>query len=670
MKKILVLLCLWNFQQGIAQSQCDNYYKINDFFKAASCYEEQLLSGDHKKEVILKLANSYYNTYRFESAAMYLKKIVTGRFDEPNKNYPNYCNMMYFHVLSALGNHPAAVDYIVLFYENLGISLDKKSVLENIEEFKLKDDLFKIQSVSFNTEFSDFGAVKVDDTIYFSSDRPSKFDRQIYKWTHRPFLDIFKASKKEKDTTYTVEVFPEAINTELHEANFCFTKDGNTMYFSGSNFEHGRKKYDKKDNNNIKIYKSTKVNGQWTPAQKMAFNKNNCSIMHPALSPDEKRLYFASNFGAEVSAAYDLYYVELEGENKDVWVRLPEPINTAGREQYPYLDAQGNLYFSSAGHLGLGMLDVFVCKNINGSFEYPINLGAPINSSFDDFAFRYSDDKNGYFASNRDYFNDDIYEFTQLNSIFKKQYTIAFEIRDSETKQYVADCKAILKDKNQKQIYCNTLDSIAVFNLNIYAGIYDLKVEHQNYEMADFKAVVQDQHQQKLVFYIKQKVKPIPVLEPEEVEEQKDPVAYAEKKKEIKKQIVADTSGPKVIEKDGKMFFELEPIHFDYDKWTIRADSKKILDALAEKMEKYPSVHLKIVAHTDNRGTELYNQILSEKRAEATRNYLALEGYVNARRMKFVGMGESKPLLYCLDFGCNEHDHFMNRRCEFEIIKY
>lgn len=670
MKKILVLLCLWNFQQGIAQSQCDNYFKVNDFFKAASCYEEELLTGSHKKEVIIKLANSYYNTYRFESAAMYLKKIVNGRFDEPNKNYPNVYNLMYYHVLSALGDHPKAVDYMTLFYENLGVGFDKKSALESIEEFKLKDDRFVANHTSFNSEFSDFGAIKVNDTLYFSSDRPSRFDGPMYKWTQRPYLDVFMATQKEKDTTYTVEVLPEAINTELHEASFCFTKDGNTMYFSGSNFEHGRKKYDKKDNNNIKIYKSTKVNGQWTPAQKMAFNKNGGSMMHPALSPDEKRLYFSSNYGAGLFADYDLYYVELEGENKDVWVKLPEFINTPGREQYPYVDAQGNLYFSSTGLLGLGMLDVFVCENRNGEFAFPVNLGAPINSPFDDFAFRYSDDNGGYFASNRDYFNDDIYEFKQLNSVFQKQYVIAFEIRDAETKQYVPNSKALLTDVKQKQVYSNVLDSVATFNLNIYAGMYDLKVEHKDYETGEFKVVVQEQRQQKLVFYIKQKVKPIPVLEPEEVEEQKDPVAYAEKKKEIKKQIVADTSGPKVIEKDGKMFFELEPIHFDYDKWTIRADSKKILDALAEKMEKYPSVHLKIVAHTDNRGTELYNQILSEKRAEATRNYLALEGYVNARRMKFVGMGESKPLLYCLDFGCNEHDHFMNRRCEFEIIKY
>jgi outer membrane protein OmpA-like peptidoglycan-associated protein len=656
------------FHWAFAQSQCDNYFKVNDFFKAASCYEEELLSGNHKKEVVLKLANSYYNTYRFESAAMYLKKIVNGRFDEPNKNYPNVYNLMYYHVLSALGDHVSAVDYMEKFYNNLNVNFDKKSALESIEEFKLKDDLFTINTVSFNTEYSDFGAIKLNDTLYFSSDRPSRFDGPMYKWTNRPYLDIFMATKQEKDAEYVIEVLPKEINTRLHEASFCFTKDGNTIYFSGSNFIKGRKKYDKKDNNNIKIYKSTKVNGQWTPAQKMAFNKTEGSMMHPALSPDEKRLYFSSNHGAQMFADYDLYYVELEGENKAVWVKLPEPINTPGREQYPYLDAQGNLYFSSTGHLGVGMLDVFVSEYKNGGYGMPVNLGAPINSPFDDFSFRYSDDKNGYFASNRKHFNDDIYEFKQTNSLFQKQYIIAFEIKDAESKLYVPNSKVSLSDKKNKEIYSNTLDSISVFNLNIYAGMYDLKIEHKDYEVENIKVAIQEQGKQKLVFYIKKK--PVPVLEPEEIEEQKNPVAFAEKKKEIKQQIVADQSGPKVVEKEGKMFFELEPIHFDYDKWTIRADSKKILDALAEKLEKYPTVYIKITAHTDNRGTDEYNQVLSEKRAEATRNYLALQGYVNARRMKFVGMGESKPLLHCLDFGCNEHDHFMNRRCEFEIVKY
>ena len=118
------------------------------------------------------------------------------------------------------------------------------------------------------------------------------------------------------------------------------------------------------------------------------------------------------------------------------------------------------------------------------------------------------------------------------------------------------------------------------------------------------------------------------------------------------------------------MYFELEPIYFDFDMWNIREDSKKILDELAEKLERYPDIHIKISAHTDSRGTVRYNQILSEKRAESTRNYLALVGYVNARRIKFQGFGELLPIVECPNNDCTEEEFQLNRRSEFEIVEY
>ena len=104
--------------------------------------------------------------------------------------------------------------------------------------------------------------------------------------------------------------------------------------------------------------------------------------------------------------------------------------------------------------------------------------------------------------------------------------------------------------------------------------------------------------------------------------------------------------------------------------WNIRTDSRITLDELAIKLERFPNIHLKISSHTDSRGTVRYNQILSERRAESTRNYLALEGYVNARRMKFQGYGELEPIIPCPMLDCTEEEHQLNRRSEFEIIEY
>jgi len=136
-------------------------------------------------------------------------------------------------------------------------------------------------------------------------------------------------------------------------------------------------------------------------------------------------------------------------------------------------------------------------------------------------------------------------------------------------------------------------------------------------------------------------------------------------------ELLTDTEGPSVVERNGKLYFEMPPIYFDFDMWNIREDSKIILKELAKKLERYPNVNIKINAYTDSRGTKKYNQVLSERRAEATRNYLALETFINARRFKFEGFGESKPIIPCeIPSNCNEEEHQLNRRSEFEIIDY
>jgi outer membrane protein OmpA-like peptidoglycan-associated protein len=164
---------------------------------------------------------------------------------------------------------------------------------------------------------------------------------------------------------------------------------------------------------------------------------------------------------------------------------------------------------------------------------------------------------------------------------------------------------------------------------------------------------------------------PLPLLTPEEKVIIAKNIDVDLKDKDPKRfKMLTDTDGPPIIEKDGKLFFELEPIYFDFDMWNIRADSKLVLTELSEKLERYPNIHLKISAHTDSRGTARYNQVLSERRAESTRNFLALEVYINARRFTFAGYGEFKPIVSCPLMDCTEEEHQLNRRSEFEIIKY
>ena len=664
---ILLLITICSF--GQKKSRADRFFEKGDYITAAKYYEKDLLV-ENKRKPIQNLAICYYNTFQYQSAAMYLKKVVNGSFLEPDKTYDNQFNFMYYHVLSALNNFDLAIDYLKLYHDNLEVKFNKKEAIETVEEFRLKSPDFTIKKANINSDAADFGATLIKDTLYFTSDRSTLNSSKKYKWTHRPFLDIYTATKKDKDTVYQIQNFSKTINTKLHEGNFCFSADGKTLYFSRSDITKGKKQFDKKKINYVNIYKSTKVKGSWTEPVKMVFNKKGYSYQHPALSADGKKLYFSSNqeggFGG-----FDLYYVDLEGL-VDTPVNLGNKINTENREQFPFVDANGHLFFSSDGHLGLGMLDVFVCENKNNQWDAPINLGSPINSAFDDFSLNYYENNKGYFSSNRKNTTDNIYEFVQIGEIFLREYIASFEVRDLKTNAYIPNVKVNLIDKKSAEVYANTLDSLSVFNLTLHAGRYRLKANHVDYQSGDLVIQVLEKNNQQFVLLLDKKPIEIPASEnttTPELAQNNTPVVLTEQKKEAKNRMLQDQKGPPIVEKNGKMYFELEPIYFDYDKWNIRADSKKILDALAEKLERYPSIQLKISSHTDNRGTDAYNQILSEKRAQSTRSYLALEGYVHARRLQFQGYGESKPKANCQE-NCTEEQHQLNRRSEFEIISY
>lgn len=661
MKQLLVLgflvLSLTAFGQG--KSRADRYFEKGDYINAAKYYEEELTNKQHKK-ALENIATSYYNTFQYRKSMIYLYQLINGRYIETDKTYDNSFNFKMYHVYSALGDYEKAVDYLKLYKTGLADTLDAAVAIETIEEFKLKNPDFTIEKAPFNSDAADFGAVKIDNKVYFTSDRGDALFVKKYKWTHKPFLDIYSVSVNDKmDSIGAIQPISEELNSKFHEGNFCFSKDKNTIYISRSNFTDGKKEFDDNDKNNIHLYKSTRTEGAWSQPEKLSFNTTGFSFQHPALSPDGSKLYFSSNIEGGFGS-FDLYFVTINDDGSyGEPVNLGPTVNTSNREHFPFISDKGNLFFSSNGHLGLGMLDIFVSEKISEEFTTPINLGAPINSPYDDFNMNYYNAEDGFFASNRDKSNDEIYRFKQIGEIYLREYNNTFEIRDADTKEYIPEAEVQLLSKTNTKLYENTLDSIAEFNVNLLPEKYQLSATAEGYVAKVLSVKVLEEQDQKHVLYLTKK--------PDEEK------IIAEKMKEDnpeKYQLLTDTDGPPVIEKDGKLFFVLEPIYFDFDMWNIRADSKLILDELAQKLERYPNVRLKINSHTDNRGTVRYNQILSERRAESTRNYLALEGYINARRFTFKGFGELQPMVSCPEKPCTEVEHQLNRRSEFEIIEY
>ncbi len=684
-KTILIfILLLTQIAFSQKKSRADRFFEKGDYINAASQYEEELNQEGYTKHILKNITTSYYNTFKFRQAYRYLKVLTSGKFYDRDKTYDNQYNFMMYQVLSALGEYEKSVEFLALYTLNdANTQLDKSDAISIIENFKLKDDDYKVAAASFNSEASEFGAIKRDSVVYFTTDRHpySPLDKN-YKWTHRPFLDIYKVTvDKDNQPVSEIETISKEINSKLHEGNFCFSKDGNTIYLSKSNSEKGKKKYDSIKNNSIHLYKATKVEGEWGKPEKLAFNDVNFSIEHPSLSEDGSRLYFSSNMPGGYGD-FDIYYVDVNLDGTyGTPMNLGAVINTKNREQFPYISKENHLFFSSNGHLGLGMMDVFVSELREGELSKPINLGAPINSSYDDFSFAYTNDTDGFFASNRKKVGDDIYSFSQIGDIFPKKYIARFEVKDFASDDYIPDSEAVLYDDENEIVYESQLDSVAGFDIKIFPGKYNFKASADGYKTRTKPVLVKEKKDGVYVIYLdKKKISEDQVnvkdsLNIKEGTTITDSSTNSKKEEEISKArlrelLLGDKEGPPVVEKNGKLYFEMPPIYFDYDKWNIRADSKKVLDKLALKLEKYKTVYIKISSHTDSRGTASYNQVLSERRAESTRNYLALIGYVNARRMKFVGFGESEPLIDCESKVCNEEEHQTNRRSEFEIVQY
>ena len=560
-----------------SKSRADRFFEKGDYLNAAKHYELKL-NNKYLKKDIQNIAICYYNLFEYRKAKYFLKDLVNGRFDDEDKTYDNEFNFKYFQVQSALGNYESGLDYLKLYKENRGEVLKKELAIEIIEEIKLKTPDYEIKKTQFNSEASDFGAVKLKDSVYFTSDRDKILFGKTYKWTHKSFLDIFAVKISDKlDTLGLARKLPQTINSKLHEGNFCFSKDGNTMYVSRSNYTKGKKEFNKQKNNNIHLYKSVKKEGNWTELEKLPFNINGFSFQHPALSPKGDKLYFSSNIVGGFGN-FDLYYVTISSNGYGEPINLGKTINTENREHFPFISDKGNLFFSSNGHFGLGMLDNFVSEKIKGKFTEPINLGVPINSKYDDFNLNYYNDKNGFFATNRNEKNDDIFSFEQIGEIFIREYINTFEVRDYVTKEFIPNCDIVLTDKNGKEIYTNKLDSISSFNNNLLPSNYSLKASSKGYRSKEnmFK-VIESQNQIHVLYLIKLP----PEKTPEEIASEKQRLEEQKRKREIEREIekqekdkqlvldklkkedpnkhalITDKDGPAVVERNGKLYFEI-----------------------------------------------------------------------------------------------------------------
>ncbi|KQO34736.1 flagellar motor protein MotB [Flavobacterium sp. Leaf82] len=657
--KYIVLFLLFCFNT-IAQTQslddANEKYEKFAYVDAIKAYESIAKKGYKDEKMFQRLGNSYYfNGELLNALKWYDELFAMNEQQEPEYLY------RYSQCLKASGNYAKSDLILETFNRKLGT--DKRGVLfENnknyLEEIKSNSGRYEIADAGVNSGYSDYGSAILDNTLIFASARDTgAVVKKNFKWTNTSFTNLYSAQLMSDGSVGIPQRFHKKVNTKFNESTPVFTKDGRTMYFTRNNFLDGKRGRSEKKITLLKLYKATLVNGEWLNIEELPFNSNQYSVAHPALSLDDKTLYFASDMPGTLGQS-DLFKVKI---NDDGTFGKPEnlgtSINTEGRETFPFVSGDNELYFASDGRPGLGGLDVFVSKiNKDGSYDEIQNLGEPINSKQDDFAFIInSKNRNGFFSSNRENGHgfDDVYRFTETRRLICEQ-DLSGTITDAETNEVLANVTLILFDETR----LNSLQVVSDQNGNyIFPNVkcgkkYTIKTSKNDYEIREIPVAIK-KASGKTTLLISLEKKAIPLVA-------KTIMIKTVALKAVKmKPIAVGTDLAKTL--------NIPMNFFDLGKATIRKSSEPQLQKIVDVLKQYPSLKLDIRSHTDSRQSAANNMILSEKRAQSTKNWLISKG-VDGNRLSAKGFGETQLVNKCADgVKCTEQQHQQNRRSEFII---
>lgn len=626
-KLYLILLCLSSFSiiaQNKNTKKADKHFTRYEFVEAAEDYSKLVEKGDADAYVYGQLAESYYNIFNtIEAERWYAKALETS--EQPEMIYK------YSQMLKANGKYEESNVQMAKF-ASMRPSDDRavafKANPDYLPKILEKGKKFNVQNLGFNTESSDFGGILNDGKLYITSARNSS--RKTYGWNEQPFLDIYTLTKNEDGSYADAVLLGREINTKYHEGVTSFSPDGKTMYFSRESFYENEYEKDSISQNRystLQLFKATKSGSEWDNVEGFALNSKNYSVKNPSVSPDGKTLYFSSNM-PNGFGGFDIYKASInEDGSLGEATNLGQKVNTEGQEMFPFISSNNTLYFSSNGHLGLGGLDVFYSKIVDGKTGPVRNIGIPINSNADDFAFNIDEEsKDGFISSNREggVGSDDVYAIKKIQPLCDVLVTAT--VTDAKTGATLANADVSLYDAQGNKV---------VSKVSNADGTVEFIVECSN----------DTSYEASLDGYESNQV----LLKGTDEEE----VAVSIPLTPIEDLIVAD----KVV---------LNPIYFDFDKSNVTAKAAFELDKLVQIMNKYPEMVINAKSHTDSRGSASYNQRLSDRRAKTTVQYVVSKG-IDKSRISGAGKGESEPIETC-GANCSEEQHQLNRRSEFLIV--
>jgi outer membrane protein OmpA-like peptidoglycan-associated protein len=614
----LMLVLTANYAQNSVTAKADKLFESYQYVAAIEEYTRLAESKNASEYIYKQLADSYYNVFDSANAAKWYAK-ATSKGKSDAETYYRYAQ-----TLKILGKYQEANKQMDVFAKMMPSDARAKEHLANpnyVPSLANNSKLFEVAQTNINSKGqSDFGAIVTNDnTLYFASTRNSS--NKTDNWNKQPYLDIYQATRDEKGV-FSEPVQVKELNTPFHDGPITLSADGKTMFFARDGHSEGQ--YEKNKKSNIKvgqqgIYKATKVDGKWTNVEALPFNSTSYSFTNPSLTNDGKTLYFASNMPGGFGES-DLWKVSVETNGYGKPQNLGPNINTADRENFPFITEDNILYFATTGRQGLGGFDIYKMDLSNNTTAQ--NVGKPVNSEKDDFSFSFNTKLNvGYFSSNRNG-NDVIFSAIP---ICKAEAVVI--VSNAKTKALLANADVAILDVKGNVIATEKTNSEGKVKYPIECNLgYGLKVAAQNFESTS-SAVKIDKAG---IATVEVALKPLEV-------------------------VITDKE---VI---------LNPVYFEYDKSNITAQGATELDKLVKVMKDNPSMVIFVKSHTDSKGGDDYNLKLSERRAQSTVQYLISKG-ISQGNISGKGFGSTEQKIKC-GTNCTEQQDSQNRRSEFLIVK-
>lgn len=644
--------------QTASIKNADKKYDSYAYADAIKAYEKLVEKGVREERIFQRLGNSYYFIGELKDALKYYQELFS-----INENQEADYLYKYAQCLKSEGNYAKADEILEKFSQK--VPSDKRAVLflknrNYLEDIKSNSGRFDIADAGINSKDSDYGSTILDNKLVFTSARDTgSIIKKNFKWTNKAISTLYAVDLNPDGSIGKPMLFhKQNLQVNFNQSTPVFTKDGKTMYFTRNNSVDGKRKQNENKVTFLKLYKAVLINNEWKEVQELPFNSDEYSVAHPALSVDEKTLYFASDMPGTLGLS-DIYKVSiLSNGGFGAPENLGPEINTEGRETFPFISDENELYFASDGRPGLGGLDIFVSKiTKEGTFDEVQNVGEPINSKQDDFAFIInSKNRNGFFSSNRvnGHGLDDVYRFTENRRLICEQQ-LSGTITDQETNETLSNVALILFDEAGKTAVEAKSDANGnyVFS-NVKCGKkYYIKTAKEDYLFKEVSITLKKATgSASLPIALEKKPKPITAI----------PVVIKTNNsiKPVKVTIAVGTDLGKLL--------KIPMNFFDLGKATIKKSSEPQLQKMVDMLNQYPTIKVDIRSHTDSRSSSESNQILSDKRAQSTKDWLVSKG-INADRLTAKGFGETQLVNKCADgVKCTEQQHQQNRRSEFIIV--